>query len=689
MKILQFPLARIFIGFLFGLLLFRIVNLSPTLVFCSLGFITIGLLISSFLSQKKSAFKIIFGSFTFIISILIGISTALIHKENLNQFHYTYQISDYEKLHQLDLIVVEKLKSTQKNIRFVSVVKILDGSRSFGKVILNISKEETFKNIKTGTHLNVIGIVYKNKNPLNPDLFDYSNYLENQEIYAQVYSKQNQINIGYYEPSLWASFSNFREVIISNLEHSNISNEELNVLNALILGQQQDISPEILKDYQYAGAVHVLSVSGLHVGFIMLFITFLLKPISNSRKGSLLKLIIVVLSLWAFAVLAGLSPSIVRSVTMFSFLAIGIHLRRTVNIYHTLLVSMLLILLFKPSFLYDVGFQLSYLALFFIIWLQPLLSNIWQPKNKIIKYFWDIITVSTAAQIGAMPLSIYYFHQFPGLFFLTNLIILPLLGVIMAVGVVTILIATFNTVPFFIAKAIELLIGLLNAIIHWVASIDTFVIKNISFSTAMLWSSYLVIILLILWVKRPTFRRLSLAFTSILLLQIVFIVQKNETQNNKELIIFNCKKNTIITERVNDAVAVYSNDSILENLNNNLLIQSYLVANFCKAVAKKPTQNLIYFKQKKIFLIDSTCVYKKGINPDILVIIQSPKLNIQRLLTTYKPKEIVFDGSNYKSYVRLWEATCKKEKIPFHNINEKGFYKINTSLNYDFLLAKI
>ena len=676
MKILQFPLAVIFIGFLFGILLFRIVNLSTALVFCSLGFGIIGLLVSLLFSQRNSVFKIVFGSFTFLISLFIGLSTAIIHKENLNQFHYTHQISEYEKVHQLDLIVVEKLKNTQKNIRYVSIVKELDGRRSFGKVILNISKDTTSKKIKIGTHLNVIGVVFKNKNPFNPNLFDYSNYLENQEIYAQVYSKQNQISIGDYEPSLWASFSNFRDVIISNLEHSNISKEELNVLNALILGQQQDISPEILKDYQYAGAVHILSVSGLHVGFIMLFIAFLLKPIGNSKKGALLKLVIIVLSLWSFAILAGLSPSIVRSVTMFSFLAIGIHLRRTVNIFHTLLVSMLLILLFKPSFLFDVGFQLSYLALFFILWLQPILSSIWQPKNKIIKYFWDIITVSFAAQIGAMPLSIYYFHQFPGLFFVTNLLILPLLGIIMAVGVIAILIATFHTVPVFIAKSIEFLIAFLNHIIHWVASFDVFVFKNISFSKEMLWSSYLAILLIILWIKRPTFIRLTVAFASVLLMQIIYIAQKNETLNKEELIIFNCKKNTVITQRIGNAVTVYSNDSIQKKLNSNLLIQSYLVGNFCETTAKKSLQNLLFFKHQKLLIIDSSCVYTKGIHPDILVIIQSPKLNIQRLLRTYKPKQIVVDGSNFKSYIRFWEATCRKEKIPFHNTNEKGFYKI-------------
>ncbi|HNP31865.1 MAG TPA: ComEC/Rec2 family competence protein [Flavobacterium sp.] len=633
---------------------------------------TIGL--SFFFSQKKRSFKIIFGIFVFLTSILTGITTGIIHKETNRSRHYINQITDYEKVHFLDLLLEEKLKSSPKSKRYLCIVKELDGKQSFGNVILNISKETSIKSLKIGTHLQVTGFILKNKNPSNPNLFDYGRYLENQEIYAQVYAKQ--ITVGKYDAGLWAGFSNFRQNIISNLEHSNISKDELNVLNALILGQQQDISPEVLKDYQYAGAVHVLSVSGLHVGFIMLFITLLLKPIGNSRKGSLLKLCIVILSLCAFAVLTGLSASIVRSATMFSFLAIGTHLRRTTNIYHTLLVSMLLILLFKPSFLYDVGFQLSYLALFFILWLQPILSEIWQPKNKIIRYFWDIITVSFAAQIGAMPLSIYYFHQFPGLFFVTNLLILPLLGVIMAAGVIAILIAMFGTVPFYIAKAIEFLIRFLNAIIHWVASLNDFIIKDISFTAEMLWSSYIAIILIILWVKNPKFKQLVFAFSGILLFQAIIIFQKKEVLNEEELIIFNCRKKTIITERTGDDVTIYSNDSILENISNNQLIQSYLIGNFCHIDAKKSLRNLMYFKNQKLLIIDSSGIYTKEIKPDILLIIQSPKLNMQRLLKTYKPKQIIADGSNFKSYVRIWEATCRKEKIPFHYTNEKGFYKI-------------
>ena len=676
MKILKFPAARISICFILGLLFFKWYQPIPIVVFSGVLFCGFLLILTHFFDKKFSYFKIYFGVLTLLISFLIGISSAIINKETYNANHYTNQIHDSEKQYFIGLIINEKLKSTLKNNRYISFIKSIDGKKSCGKVILNIKKTIPENDLAIGANLVVKSKVYKNLNTINPNQFDYGKYLENQEIYAQLYTQSDQIKIGKNTATIWSLFSNFRNKIIANLAISKIKNEELNVLIALLVGQQQDISPEVLKDYQYAGAVHVLSVSGLHVGFILLFIVFILKPIPNSKKGSFLKLLLILLSLWIFGILAGLAPSVVRSVAMFSIVAVGNHLRRTVNTYHTLLVSMFIILLFKPSFLFDIGFQLSYLALFFILWLQPILSSIWLPKNKVVKYFWDIITVSFAAQIGAMPLSIYYFHQFPGLFFITNIIVLPLLGVIMIVGLFAIIIACFGIVPFFIAKPLELMITLLNYIIHWVASFESFIVKNISFSYEMLLVSYMMIVLIILWLEIPNFKRLSIALSSVLLLQGIYIFTKYKSENADELIVFNLRKCSIITERRHNFVAVYSNDSILQSLNNNQIIQSYLVGNFCKIKEKNKLQNLLFFNNKKILIIDSSSVYVKYIKPDILILTNSPKLNLLRLLSIWKPEQIIVDGSNFKSYVELWEATCKQEKIPFHNTNEKGFYKM-------------
>lgn len=671
MKILQFPLVKVFLGFIIGLLLYPIVKPNPIYLISCTFLLVIFFIYGSARIEKIKKIRPVFGLSVYIISILFGLFTSFLHKENRNLNHYTKQINDYEKEYDLDLLLLEKLKSSKKYTRYLCQLTKLDKKNSLGKVILN---NNSIQNYHIGSHLKVKGTIFKNKKPSNPGLFDYSAYLENQEIYAQVYIFKNKITIGKTENNLLSYFSNFREKIILNLKKSVIDEKELNVLLALILGQQQDISSEVLKDYQFAGAIHVLSVSGLHVGFILIFINFLMKPIGNSGKKTVLKLVILLLALWSFAVLAGLSPSIVRSVSMFSILAIGNHIKRSVNIYHTLIVSMLLILMFKPSFLYDVGFQLSYLALFFIIWLQPLLSGIWKPKYKICTYFWDILTVSFAAQIGTMPLSIYYFHQFPGLFFITNLFIIPFLGIIMAVGVVVILIASFSVVPKFLTITIEHLISLLNFIIHKIAAIDYFVIKNISFTKEMLWSSYLIIFLVVILIKKPTFYKTVAVFMSIFLLQIIFIFQKKENLSSSELTVFNYKKSTLIVERIGKGVTIYCSDSIQKELDSNLIIQSFLIEKFCNVSSVKPIQNTLYHKNKKVLIMDSSAIYNKSISPDILIITQSPKLNMERLIKTIKPQQIVVDYSNYKSYTKLWKDTCRKEKIPFHDTNEKGFY---------------
>ena len=675
MKILQFPLTRVTFAFILGIIVYQKTQPGLSFILGSIGIGLISMTAFHLKGQRKTSGKFIFGILILSISFFIGLATAAFHNERLHPNHYLHHTAK-ETAHKTTLQIHEKLKSTSKNIRFTANVIKIDNHESSGKIILNIKQPNRIHDLPIGSQITLNGTIYRNKNTLNPHQFDYGRYLENQQIYGQIYADGKQIIIGKPEITLWSRFSNFRTEIIRNLSLSKFKKEELNIMIALLLGQQQDISPEVLKDYQMAGAVHILSVSGLHVGFILLFVTFLLKPLANTRRNSIIKLSLILLSLWSYGILAGLAPSIVRSVTMFSFVAIGHHLRRTVNVFHTLLASIFLILLWKPSFLFDVGFQLSYLALFFILWLQPLLADIWKPKYKITQYFWDILTVSFAAQIGTFPLSIYYFHQFPGLFFVTNIIVLPLLGLIMVIGLIAIVLAGFGKVPYTIVKPLEFLIELQNNIIEWVASNEDFVLRNISFTIGMLWVSYAVICSVIIWLKKPYFKQLAVVLLSIVGLQGIYIGNKFNTQNTKELIVFNSKKSSLITERINQSVTVYSNDSILATLENNPTIQAYLVGNFCQAKEKKPIQNLYFFKGKKIFLMDSLVVYSAEIKPDIVIITNSPKLNMNRLIRIYKPQQVVADASNFKSYVRLWEATCRKEKIPFHYTNEKGFYKI-------------
>ncbi len=672
---MQFPLTRITIGFVFGILFANYTHFLTPVTSFGLLCLAISLFFIAFYWSKKQLLQnYFFGISTYFLSFCIGISTSIIHSGWYQKDNYIHHIHSSEKQHVLEVVLREKLKSTAYYRRYYALVSRIDGKSCSGKLMVNFNASQFQSDFKIGTQLQIKNNIIRPTRPLNPNQFDYGNYLTQKSVLAQTYvdafnvkTNGNLIRDAFYYSDC------LRTTILNNLKKNHFHVDELNVLAALILGQQQDIAPDIVRDYQFAGAIHILSVSGLHVGFILLFMNFLLRLIPNTKRTSYYKLFIIVLSLWGFAVLAGLSPSVVRSVTMFSFVAFGMHLKRQTNIFHTLVVSLLLILLFEPSFLFDVGFQLSYVSLFFMLWMQPLFHSLWQPKNKIVDYFWQILTVSFAAQIGTLPLSLYYFHQFSGLFFITNIVVIPFLSLIMALGVLVMLLAAFGFVPKILLISLEGLISILNKIISEIASFEQFVLKDIPLNALMLLSLYLVIITLICCFKKVSFQRIVFVLLSILAFQASYFSSSWKSQNQQEWIVFNVKRATLIAEKNGDNVTAFTNI----DLTKSNPLQPFLVANFCKITAQKSLGNLAYFKNKKILIIDSLGSYPRQVNPDVMLLRDSPKINLERVFKTCKPKVLVADASNYKSYVALWKATCLKQKIPFHHTNEKGFYRLD------------
>jgi len=675
MKILKFPLARITIWFVLGVLAAFYFEPIPLLSLISCGVSAFLFGAAYYFSKKEFIQKAYFGYAAYLVFFCVGITTHAVHNEKSSQNHYTHALDGHN--HSVEVVLLEKLRNNPYNNRYVARITAIDSTIAEGKILLNIKKENLPEDLQIGTRLLISGTIYEPKEPGNPYQFDYKKYLAYKSIYGQLYADASVIQISSQtEKNVWYYAARFRDTIIQNLKNSGFRNEELNVAVALILGQQQDISPELLKDYQFAGAVHILSVSGLHVGCLMLFIGFLLSPLPKSKTGTILRLFIILAFLWVFALIANFSPSVTRSVVMFSFVAIGKYAHRKTNIYHTLLVSVFIILLFEPSFIFDIEFQLSYCALFFIVWLQPLFSSLWKPKNRIANYFWDILTVSFAAQIGTFPLSLYYFHQFPGLFFITNLLILPLLGIIMALGVFVMLWASFSIVPSFLIKCLEWSLYILNKTIHRIASFESFVFQDISFNWQMLLSCYAMLFTIILWFKKPNFQKLSLALVSLILFQLAYLGNTFVSRNQEDLIVFNAKRNTIIAQKKGTEITVFSNQKISDQT-MDFILKPYLVGSFSQIAATEKIGNLMYYKQNKILVIDSLGVSPKNQQPDIIILSQSPKINLERTIQNAKPKMIIADASNYRTYMERWKTTCIKEKIPFHSTVEKGFYSLS------------
>jgi competence protein ComEC len=242
----------------------------------------------------------------------------------------------------------------------------------------------------------------------------------------------------------------------------------------------------------------------------------------------------------------------------------------------------------------------------------------------------------------------------------------------MALGVLVMVLAAFDCVFFYPLKALEWSIMILNKTINWVASFERFVIKDIAFNYYMLICVYLLIISIVLWFKKPNYLRLAVAMISIILFQSSYYGTLWNKEPQKQLIVFNSKRSTIIGLRSGKDMTLFSNDSIQKNA----MIKSYMLANFSSIKDLKRLKNMIYYKGKRILVLDSLGICPSNIRPDIILITKSPKISLERIFHGFRPELVIIGSSNYKTYIKNWKETCVKEKIPFHIISEKGSYKL-------------
>lgn len=379
------------------------------------------------------------------------------------------------------------------------------------------------------------------EHPKNPNEFDYSNFLAKKGIfYRQFLGKNFQILES--DNSLNGHFIVYFRDKIGKMLAQNIPDESaLQIANALLLGQKQNLDPKLQEAYVQAGVIHILAVSGLHVGIIYAIFLFLIKPLSLSKKQKNNYLLGLVGIIWLYAFLTGLSPSVVRSATMFSLLTLGQMRDRKPSIYNVLAFSAMLMITFNPDVIFEVGFQLSYLAVLGIVMIQPLIVRWWLPSNRVVEYFWQLTAVSLAAQLATFPLSVYYFHVFPTYFLLANLLVLPLAFLIMQVGVPLMMLGWIPYLGAGLGWILSWLIQVQNKITSLIFLLPGGKLQRLVID---FWGMVLVWGLLLIWASWDTGRRKKLVWFALFLI----CFWSFSSLNNKfkfsrdELIIYQGKK---------------------------------------------------------------------------------------------------------------------------------------------------
>ncbi len=673
MKLLNYIPTMLTLNMILGILFGFYTNPKINHVFIALS-INISVLFLYFIISNKSFNKTyLFNGLSYLLFFIIGTTSISIQNQKNYNNYFGHHLKEENKI---VLNVNKELKSNKYYRKYIVEIIQLNNDKTIGLALLNIKKDSTLNNkIKIGDVFYTTVKFKTIKEPLNPYQFNYKKYLEKQQIHHQLTVNQKELlfikHINSYHTYLIRYRTKINEALIKN----GFKDDELSIINALLLGQRQEVSKKLIQDYTNAGAIHILAVSGLHIGILLLLLNFILKPIEFLKKGKKIKPIIILFLLWFYAFFAGLSPSIIRSVTMFSALVVGDLITRKTNTIHSLFISMFLLLLYNPLYIFSIGFQLSYSAVFSILYFYPLLKSYYFPKNKIIGYFYSLFIISFAAQLGILPLSLYYFHQFPSLFFISSLVIIPFLGVVLALGILIIFLALLQLLPQTLAHFYILIIYTMNSFVSFIAKQEAFLIKNIVFSILLLMSTYIIIYTIYHLLKKPSGKKLTYLLISISIFQATLLFEKYKVQSTHEFIILNQNKNSILLNRNGNNLNIYHNlDS--SQIKTNYAINNYKFHFRDLIIQQKHLSNIITINHKTILVIDSLGIYQvPKLNIDYVLLIQSPKININRLITMFKPKIIITDGSNYKSFKQRWKKTCYKTNTKFHNTSINGAFK--------------
>lgn len=502
--------------------------------------------------------------------------------------------------------------------------------------------------------------------PKNPGDFDFKQYMLRKGVSQKIHVIGDHYKALTPEKSMLRISFKTQQLLISQLKKTQLSSENKALIMALVLGNKNELSEERLAQYQRAGAMHLLAISGLHVGVLLVLLRFVVNPLKRLRYGNVLAGVLPILFLWGFALLTGGSPSVLRAVTMFSFLQLGLALNRKNAAIQGVWASFIVLLIINPKFVFDVGFQLSYAAVFGIVWMMPYWQRIFVSKKYGVRYIATLIGLGGIAQLSVLPLALYYFHQFPLLFWLSNLVLVPLLGIILCIGIGCVVISFIPSL-YFLLKYADVILKSYQWIVTWIAQWEQFFISNIPFRAedALVLSSAIIALFMYLQrLKTNTFMLFGV-------LSLLFHAQLYwDWKKPPKALILNTYKNSVLITTANKKGIAFIANKTAKALKLVDQIQQHYRLN---------TLDILPLKQAytNLLVIDNTGVYK-GLKPyNAVWLRESPKIHLEALIDSIHPQVIIADGSNYPSFIKRWKKTCAVKGVAFYATTESGAYSLN------------
>ncbi len=691
------PFGRIFLPFVAGILYAIFLSpasfLPPFLFFLGLLNISVRLLYGKYF--PRSAEWITGVGFS-----LCLLSAGMVRVSLENDLNFSKHYSHYPFITALQGRLSDELHHKAKSYKTTIRVETVRDSigywhRAHGQLLLYVAKTEKAARLQFNDRLLIMARPRLIENPKNPEEFNYKRYLHFHNIYAQVYATDSQwILIEAGRTSLRGFAFELRQQLIETLKRLVIRKQEVAVASALVLGFRDDLDIEQKRAFASAGALHVLAVSGMHVGILFFVISQLLAWMEKIKTIRWIKHILLLAFIWFYAMLTGFSPSVMRASVMISVIIVGKLISRQGNIYNTMMLAACLLLLVNPYMITEVGFQLSFLAVFGIVALHPIIFRWIEPTHWVLHKIWEITSVSLAAQIMTFPLGLLYFHQFPLLFFISNLLVIPLAFVIM-ISTLALFLISHLPVPDYIGMYAGILvfaiIYLLNQSVLLIDGMATSVIRGITISVAETGLIYLIILFLFLFIVTRINGYLRWALTAMIVLLAVQLRESFHQAHQQYFVCYSVKGYPAYGFIDGRNYYLLSHDSLLNNENLMLfhirhhqwtsgainIIERNVTDNFISGSLIKFSSSAVFRNHQFYFLrsFPEQQGHARVFTTDFLILSDGGYYHVASLRRCIRARHIILDSTFPEGKARRLASSL--EGMNVHQVNRSGAFVVS------------
>lgn len=561
-----------------------------------------------------------------------------------------------------------------------------------GKLLLTIKTDSANTYIPNYGDLLLIPAVYQEiEPPYNPAEFDYKAFLELKQIYYQSFVQSNQFivlakNTG--NPIIAFALAKRKKLTYKYLTYLPDQNSAA-LASALVLGYRVDLSKEIVEAYSKTGTMHVLSVSGMHVGIVFLVLSALLKPMNKFKALILMRIVLILLTIWFYALITGFSAPVCRAALMISFVVIGRAINRKQNTYNLIAISAFFLLVYNPFYLFDVGFQLSYLAVCGLVFFHPKIYHILYFRYRFIDYVWSYCALSIAAQLATFPLGLYYFQQFPLYFLISNLLIVLPITIIMYSGILILFIPIdFILVP--LGKFLSGLIYLTNQTLLLIERLPFASLTGLSINWFQFVLFLFLILALVFWIRLKDKISLWIAYLTMLSILTTFSIDRIFNQRRQELVFFSLRKNSALAYiykskalvladfPISDKTYSYSVQVGLESKGAQEIVFQNIENPLSGAYYWSDT-NFMQFGNLKLLRWDRRMrltAQDEILRVDVLLISGNPLQKLRQIRTSIDFKQILIDSTNPDYKIKAWFAEAVNMGIPCYVLKKSPAYII-------------